>query len=121
MAIFGICGLLAEEANLLARVKVEALPDDFVPGYSLEDAVAKIRQQHTNYDELLDELERLCTERTSAGGQCAFSRNLASGIARERCPYLAILNRALTSRADERAQEAFTEWRQRTTRERCDN
>ena len=117
MALFGICGLLAEEAKLLARVKVDALPDDFVPGYSLRDALTKIRQQHTNYEELLDELELLCTERVSAGGKCPFSGNLASGTARERCPYLTILCRALTSRADERAEEAFAEWRRRTLRE----
>ena len=114
MALYGICGLLAEEASLLDRVKAEVLPEDFVPGYSLEDAVAKIRQQHTNYEGLLEEIERLCAERTASGAQCPFSRNLASGAGRERCPYLTILCRSLTSTADERAEAAFAEWRQRT-------
>ena len=114
MALFGICSLLAEEADLMARVKAEALPEDFVPGYSLDDAVAKIRQQHTNFEELLDEIEQLCAERTAAGAKCPFSRNLESGIGRERCPYLTILCRSLTSTADERAEAAFAEWRQRT-------
>ena len=121
MAVFGICGLLAEEANLLARVKADALPSDFVPGYSLQDAVVKIRQQHTNYEELLDELQSLCTERATAGAKCPFSRNLASGTSRQRCPYLAILGRSLTSTADERAEAAFAEWRQRTNGAKCDN
>ena len=121
MPVFGICELLAEEANLLARVTVDALPDDFVAGYSLQDAVAKIRLQDTNYEELLNELQLLCTEKITTGAKCPFSRSMASGTSRERCPYLAILSRALTSRADERAQEAFAEWRQRTIGERRDN
>jgi len=121
MTLFGVCNLLAEEANLLARVQVAALPDDFVPGYSLEDAVVKIRQQHTNYEELLNELDLRCTERAAAVAKCPFSRNLASGAARQRCPYLAILCRGLMSTADERAQEAFAEWRQRKNGERHDN
>jgi hypothetical protein len=106
MALYGICGLLAEEANFLAKVKVEALPDGFVPGYSLEDAVIQIRQQHTNYEALLDELQSLCAGRA----KCPFSRNLASGLSHERCPYFVILRRSLTSTADERAEAAFTEW-----------
>jgi hypothetical protein len=121
MTLFGVCGLLAEEANLLARVQVDTLPDDFVPGYSLDDTVVKIRQQHTNYEELVDELDLRCTERAAAVAKCPFSRNLTSGTARQRCPYLAILCRGLVSTADERAQEAFAQWRQRKNGERRDN
>ena len=113
MTLFGLCDLLAKESYLLARVEVDALPGDFVPGYSVQDTVAKIRQQHSNCESLVAELEGLCRERLAAGATCPFSRKPASGTAREDCPYLAILARSITSFAEKKAQEAFTEWSRR--------
>jgi len=113
MALFGVCDLIAKESYLLGRIEVNALPDDFVPGYSVQDAVAKIRQQHSNYEALLVELGALCRERIAAGATCPFSRKLASGTVRENCPYLTILGRSIRSRTDEKAQAAFTEWSRR--------
>ena len=117
-ALSGLCSVLAEEAFLPARFEAYALPDDFVPGYSVQDTLDKIRHWHSNYEELLEELQSVCIDRVTAGNKCPFSRHLALGTARHRCPFLGLLCCALTSLADEKAEEVFSDWRWRKVRQR---
>ena len=119
--ISGVCGLLAQVAKLPARFEVYVLPDDFVPGHSLKEALDQMRQLHSNYDELAEELELACIQRAISGGKCRFSEELAAGTDRLECPALSLVWFTLRRVAEEKAQEAFAEWRQRTTGERRDN
>ena len=114
----GLCSVLAKEACLVAKFRTTALPDDFVPGYSVQDTLEKIREQHSNYDELLEELQSTCVDRVIAGNKCPFSRHLALGTARHRCPFLGLLCSTLTSLADEWAEGAFSIWRWRKMSQR---
>jgi len=112
----GLCTVLVEEAFLLDRLKAYALPNDFVPGCSVQDTLELIRHQYTNYEEILDELELACIDRVTAGGRCPFSRDLASGMARHKCPFLAMLCGSLTALADQQAEKSFAEWHRRCER-----
>jgi hypothetical protein len=114
----GVCGLLAQVAKLPSRFEVYELPDDLVPGHSLKEALAKIRQLHSNYAELAEELELACIQRVSSGGKCRFSEELADGTDRLKCPALSLVWFTLRRVAEEKAEEAFSRWRQRTGRER---
>ena len=117
----GVCGLLAQVAKLPARYEVYELPDDFVPGHSLQEALDKIQQLHSNYDELAEELEAACVQRTTSGGKCRFSEELAAGTDRLKCPALSLVWFTLRRVAEEESEEAFTTWRQRTLRERSEH
>ena len=113
----GLCGALAQVASLPARFETYALPDDFVPGYSLKEALGRIRRLHSNYSELAEELELTCIQRATSGGKCRFSKELASGSHRLKCPALSLVWFTLKGVAEEKSEEAFTEWRQRRERQ----
>ena len=104
------CDLLAQIITLRVRFEVYALPDDFLPGYSLRDALDKIRQLYSNYDELVEELESMCIQAFASGYACRFSKKLASGTDRRECPALTLVLSTLKRVADERAEEALINW-----------
>ena len=106
----GPCDLLTQVASLRARFEAYALPDDFMPGYSLREALDKIRQLYSNYNELAEELELACIQRATSGGKCRFSKELASGTDRLECPALSLVLFTLKRVADERSEEALINW-----------
>lgn len=106
----GPCDLLAQIITLRARFEVYALPDDFLPGYSLREALDKIQQLYSNYDELVEELESVCIQTVASGCACRFSKNLSSGMDRRECPALSLVLSTLRRVADEKAEEALISW-----------
>ena len=115
------CAMLAEKANLPARCEAQALPNSFVPGYSIQTTVDRIRNQHSNYEQLLSELSLPCMEKGPAGGRCVLSQNVALVAGWRRCPLLSLLKCDLRRVADEKAEEAFSAWRRRKDRQRRDH
>jgi len=114
----GPCGILAHVASIRARFEAYALPEDFVPGYSLTDALDQIRQLHSNYDQLAEELESACIQRATSGGGCRFSGRLASGTDRLTCPARSLVLFTLERIAEEELEKALIQWRRQTLRER---
>lgn len=109
------CDPLTQIITLRARVEVYALPDSFLPGYSLREALDRVRRLYSNYDELAEELELSCTQRVASGCACRFSGELASGRDRQECPALSLVLSTLKRVADERSEEALISWRPRPT------
>lgn len=111
----GPCGILSRRAYLRAQCEARALPDDFVPGNSIRTTVDKIRRQYSNYEVLLGEMTLLCMEKGSVGGRCAFYQDLVMDGGWRLCPLLSLLCCELGQFADQKAEEAFSDWRRRTT------
>ena len=110
----GPCGILAQRAYLRAQCTARALPDDFVPGSSIQATVDKIRRQYSNYELLLGEMMLLCMEKGPTGGQCAFYQDPVMDGGWRLCPLLSLLCCELGQFADEEAEEALSDWRRRT-------
>ena len=110
----GPCGILGERAYLTAQCKASALPDDFVPGSSIQTTVDKIRRQYSGYELLLGEMTLLCMEKGPAGGKCAFYQDSVMSAGWRLCPLLSLLCCELKQFADQKAEEAFSDWCQRT-------
>ena len=110
----GPCGILDRRAYLRTQCEASALPDDFVPGNSLRATVDRIRRRYSNYEVLLGEMTLLCMEKGSVGGQCAFYQDLVMDGGWRLCPLLSLLCCELKRFADQKAEEAYYDWRQRT-------
>jgi hypothetical protein len=113
----GACAVLAENAHIPSRCRVRPLPADFVPGHSLYSTVERIRQQHSNYHQLLAELLLACSDSALSGHRCALSQHPALAPHWCRCPLLSPLRYELRKMADEKAEQAFIHWRRRTRRQ----
>jgi hypothetical protein len=85
-----------------------------VPGTSLQATVDTIRRQYSNYEVLLGEMTLLCMEKGPVGGQCAFYQDLVMDRGWRLCPLLGLLCCELKRFADEKAEEAFSDWRRQT-------
>lgn len=120
VALPGPCGILDQRAYLRAQCEASALPDGFAPGNSFRATVDKIRRQHSNYEQLLGEMTLLCMEKGSAGGQCAFYQDLVMDGGWRLCPLLSLLCCELKRFADQKAEEAFSDWRRRTANQRSE-
>jgi len=108
------CAVLAEKTHIPAKCRVQALPDDFVPGGSLYSTVEKIRLAYSNYDQLLAELLLACRDHALAGRKCALSQDSDLAPHWWRCPLLSPLRCELRRIADDRAEHAFANWCERT-------
>ena len=81
----------------------------------------EIRRQYSSYEQLLAEMTLLCVEKGPVGGKCAFTQDVVMGAGWRLCPLLTLLCSELGRFADQKTEQAFSDWRRRKDRQWCDN
>ena len=97
------CQIVEVANELVARLEVQELPEDFDPGdLWYKQILANIRHEFTNYEGLLHELP-LCVDFWDAGGECTAEISLE-------CPLQQEAHDLLKWAANDMAKEVYQKW-----------